>query len=197
MNKQMPNLFLELQQHPRLVAGIDEAGRGPLAGPVVAAAVIVNHDFVIEGINDSKKLSMAKREKLYDLITTNYTFGIGEASVQEIDEINILQATKRACMRAAEKLDTTPHVILVDGNMKFDDVRYQSIIKGDTLSISIAAASIIAKVHRDSLMVELAKEYPAYLWHKNSGYGTAEHIQAIRTYGVTKYHRAKFVRGLL
>ncbi len=193
----MPNLLLELQHHPHLVAGIDEAGRGPLAGPVVAAAVIVNHDIIIDGINDSKKLSVAKREKLYDLITANYTFGIGEASVQEIDEINILEATKFACIRAAEKLDNRPHIVLVDGNMKFDDTRYKSIIKGDTLSISIAAASIIAKVHRDRLMVELAKEHPAYLWHKNSGYGTVEHIAAIREYGVTKHHRAKFVRGFV
>ena len=192
----MPNLLFELQYPSQTVAGIDEAGRGPLAGPVVAAAVIVDHNHIIDGINDSKKLSASKREKLYDLITANYTFGIGEASVREIDEINILEATKLACIRAAEKLSAKPHVVLVDGNMKFDDPRYKSIIKGDTLSISIAAASIIAKVHRDRLMVELAQEHPHYLWHKNSGYGTAEHIAAIREYGITKHHRAKFVRGL-
>ena len=193
----MPNLLLELQYPSQTVAGIDEAGRGPLAGPVVAASVIVNHNIMIDGINDSKKLSAAKRERLYDLITTHYIFGIGEASVQEIDEINILEATKLACMRAAEKLSTKPCIVLVDGNMKFDDSRYKSIIKGDTLSISIAAASIIAKVHRDRLMVELSKEHPQYLWHKNSGYGTAEHIAAIGKYGVTKYHRTKFVRGFV
>lgn len=192
----MPDLVLEQEYYPQIVAGIDEAGRGPFAGPVVAAAVIVNPDIVIDGINDSKKLSKAKRELLYGLITTHYTFGIGEASVEEIDEINILEATKLACIRAAEGLKDAPHIILVDGNMKFPDGRYKSVIKGDAVSISIAAASIIAKVYRDDLMAKLSLEYPAYLWHKNSGYGTPEHIAALREWGVTEHHRKMFVRSL-
>ena len=193
----MPNLLLELQYPSQIVAGIDEAGRGPLAGPVVAAAVLVNQDIVLEGINDSKKLSAAKREKLYDLIIEHYTFGIGEASVEEIDEINILEATKLACIRAAEKLSIMPDIVLVDGNMKFADNRYKSIIKGDALSISIAAASILAKVHRDRMMAELAKEHPQYLWQKNSGYGTARHIAAIKEHGPVRHHRSKFIRAFV
>ena len=192
----MPNLLIEQQYHPSIVAGIDEAGRGPLCGPVVAAAVIVKPDIIIDGIDDSKKLSKTKRESLYELITSNYSFGIGQASVQEIDEINILEATKLACVRAAKALPTEPHIILVDGNMKFPDERYKSIIKGDTLSISIAAASIIAKVYRDDLMAKLSLEYPEYLWAKNSGYGTQEHIQAIKEHGATKHHRQKFIRNI-
>jgi ribonuclease HII len=193
----MPNLLLEQKYPSKIVAGIDEAGRGPLAGPVVAAAVIVNQEILIEGINDSKKLSAAKRERLYDLITDNYIFAIGEASVEEIDEINILEATKLACIRAAEKLSIKPDIVLVDGNMKFADGRYKSIIKGDTLSISIAAASILAKVYRDRMMAELAKEHPQYLWNKNSGYGTAKHIVAIKEHGATKHHRTKFIRAFI
>lgn len=193
----MPNLLLEQQYPLQIIAGIDEAGRGPLAGPVVAAAVIVNQEIVIDGINDSKKLSAMKREKLYDLIMEHYTFGIGEASVEEINEINILEATKLACIRAAENLSIKPDIVLVDGNMKFVDSRYKSVIKGDTLSISIAAASILAKVHRDRMMVELSKEHPQYLWHKNSGYGTAEHIAAIKEYGAVIHHRTKFVRAFV
>ena len=192
----MPNLLIELQYPSQIIAGIDEAGRGPLAGPVVAAAVIIN-DVIIDGINDSKKLSASKREKLYDMITANYTFGMGEASVEEIDAINILEATKLACIRAEENLSTKPHIVLVDGNMKFADSRYKSIIKGDNLSISIAAASILAKVHRDRMMLALSKEYPQYLWHKNSGYGTAMHIDAIRVHGPTRHHRVKFIRGFV
>jgi len=143
------------------------------------------------------KLSVTKREKLYELITKNYIFGIGEASVSEIDEINILEATKLASIRAAEQLSIKPDIVLVDGNMTFVDPRYQSIVKGDTLSISIAAASILAKVYRDRMMCALSIEYPQYLWHKNSGYGTAEHIAAIRDYGITQYHRAKFIRRFI
>jgi ribonuclease HII len=195
MSKSMPNLLLELQYPSKIVAGIDEAGRGPLAGPVVAAAVIVKQDIIIDGINDSKKLSVTKREKLYDLIMEHYTFGIGEASVEEINEINILEATKVACIRAAEKLSIKPDIVLVDGNMKFANDSYKSIIKGDTLSISIAAASILAKVYRDRMMVELSKKYPQYLWAKNSGYGTANHIAAIKEHGPVMHHRSKFIRA--
>lgn len=191
-----PNLNLERKYYPSLVAGIDEAGRGPLAGPVVAAAVIINSDKIIEGIDDSKKLSKAKREYLYRLITENYIFGIGVSSPEEIDEVNILEATKLACVRAVDALPIKPHIILVDGNMKFPDIRYKSIIKGDTLSTSIAAASIIAKVYRDRIMLHLSEEHKEYLWHKNSGYGTAEHLAALRSFGPTKHHRKKFIRNI-
>lgn len=192
-----PNLNLEEKYFPQLVAGIDEAGRGPLAGPVVAAAVIINSDIIIDGIDDSKKLPKAKREYLYDLITENYVFGVGISTREEIDEINILEATKLACIRAAEALPIEPNIILVDGNMKFPDSKYKSIIKGDTLSISIAAASIIAKVYRDRIMLDLSKEHPEYSWHKNSGYGTAEHISALREFGPTKHHRKKFISRIM
>ena len=190
------NLSLELGYPFQIVAGIDEAGRGPFAGPVVAAAVIVNHDIIIDGINDSKKLSAVKRERLYDIIMENYVVGVGEASVDEINEFNILEATKLASIRAEQKLLCKADIVLVEGNMKFGDSRYRSVIKGDSLSISIAAASIIAKVYRDRMMVELGKSYPMYLWHKNSGYGTVEHVAAIREYGVTKHHRTKFLRNI-
>lgn len=194
----VPNLNFEQKYYPLTVAGIDEAGRGPLAGPVVAAAVIINSDIIIDGIDDSKKLPKSRREYLYDLITENYIFGIGISSRKEIDEINILEATKLACMRAAEALPIEPNIIiLVDGNMKFPDSKYKSIIKGDTLSISIAAASIIAKVYRDRIMLALSKEHPEYSWHKNSGYGTAEHISALREFGPTKHHRKKFISKII
>lgn len=179
-----------------ILAGIDEAGRGPLAGPVVAAAVIVDQDNIIAGIKDSKKLSKKKRELLYEQITANYTWAIGIISHTEIDEINILEATKKACILAAESLSTKPEIVLVDGNMKFCDKRFISIINGDNLSLSIAAASIVAKVTRDRLMLELSNEFPQYLWHKNSGYGTKEHIQAINEYGLSPYHRLSFTKAL-
>lgn len=193
----MPDLSFEREYYPNIVAGVDEAGRGPLAGPVVAAAVIVDSNLIFDGINDSKKLSASKREKLYDLIIEHYSFGIGEASVSEIDEVNILEATKLACIRAVKNLKTKPDIVLVDGNMKFDDMRYKSIIKGDNLSISIAAASIIAKVYRDRMMKALSDKHPEYLWRQNSGYGTAAHINAIKKYGVTAYHRSKFIRSIV
>ena len=175
-----------------VVAGVDEAGRGPLAGPVVAAAVIIDQNNLIEGIKDSKKLSKNKREELYVKITQNYTWSIGVVGPKEIDEINILEATKKACVLAVEGLIKEPSVVIVDGNMKFSDKRFVSYIKGDDKSISIAAASIIAKVTRDRIMGLLHQEFPYYFWAKNSGYGTKEHISAIEKYGSSIHHRLSF-----
>ena len=175
-----------------VVAGVDEAGRGPLAGPVVAAAVIIDQNNLIEGIKDSKKLSKNKREELYVKITQNYVWSIGVVGPKEIDEINILEATKKACVLAVEGLIKEPSVVIVDGNMKFSDKRFVSYIKGDDKSISIAAASIIAKVTRDRMMELLHQEFPYYFWAKNSGYGTKEHISAIEKYGSSIHHRLSF-----
>jgi ribonuclease HII len=176
----------------KIIAGVDEAGRGPLAGPVVAAAVIVNQNNIIDGIRDSKKLSKKAREQLYDKITSKYVCSVGIISCTKIDEINILEATKTACVDAVRGLAVTPDIVLVDGNMKFLDERYKSIIKGDDKSHSIAAASIIAKVTRDRIMSELSLEFPEYLWDRNSGYGTRDHIIAIRDFGLSAYHRKTF-----
>lgn len=178
--------------YPGVVAGVDEAGRGPLAGPVVAAAVIIDQNNLIEGIKDSKKLSKNKREELYVKITQNYVWSIGIVEPKEIDEINVLQATKKACILAVEGLIKEPSVVIVDGNMKFSDQRFVSYIKGDDRSISIAAASIIAKVTRDRMMELLHQEFPYYFWAKNSGYGTKEHISAIEKYGTSIHHRLSF-----
>ncbi len=175
-----------------IIAGVDEAGRGPLAGPVIAAAVIIDQNNLIEGIKDSKKLSKNKREELYVKITQNYTWSIGVVGPKEIDEINILEATKKACVLAVKGLIKEPSVIIVDGNMKFSDKRFVSYIKGDDKSISIAAASIIAKVTRDRMMALLHQEFPYYFWVKNSGYGTKEHISAIEKYGPSIHHRLSF-----
>lgn len=176
-----------------LVAGVDEAGRGPLAGPVVAAAVIIDQTKTIEGIKDSKKLSSKMRELLYEQITQNYVWSVGMIFQEEIDKINILEATKKACIIAIENLTIKPDTVLIDGNMKFPShPNFVSIINGDNLSIAIGAASIIAKVTRDHLMLEYAKEFPEYNWHKNFGYGTKEHLSAIKLYGTTHYHRQSF-----
>ena len=175
-----------------VVAGVDEAGRGPLAGPVVAAAVIIDQNNLIKGIKDSKKLSKNKREELYVKITQNYVWSIGVVEPKEIDEINILEATKKACVLAVEGLIKEPSVVIVDGNMKFSDKRFVSYVKGDDRSISIAAASIIAKVTRDRIMELLHQDFPYYFWAKNSGYGTKEHISAIEKYGSSVHHRLSF-----
>ncbi|MCZ6901340.1 MAG: ribonuclease HII [Rickettsia endosymbiont of Ixodes persulcatus] len=175
-----------------IVAGIDEAGRGPLAGPVVASAVVIDNTNIIPGIKDSKKLSKRKRELLYEQITSNYAWSTAIISHTEIDEINILEATKKACSIAVANLTIKPEIVLVDGNMQFNDKKFVSIVNGDNLSLSIAAASIVAKVTRDRLMLDLSTEFPQYLWHKNSGYGTKEHIKAINTHGLSPYHRKSF-----
>ncbi|WP_316353888.1 ribonuclease HII [Candidatus Trichorickettsia mobilis] len=189
---QTPNLFLEQQWPKAIIAGVDEAGRGSLAGPVVAAAVIIQQDHLITGINDSKKLSRATRESLYNQIIHHYSWAVGIVSAAEIDQTNILIATKKACILAVANLSILADIVLIDGNMKFTDARYRSIINGDNLSLSIAAASIIAKVTRDHLMFELDQQFPQYLWHRNVGYGTKQHINAIKQYGLSSYHRKSF-----
>jgi ribonuclease HII len=188
----MPDLSIEENYPGKIIAGIDEAGRGPLAGPVIAAAVIVDLNNIIQGINDSKLISESKRLKLFELITTNYPYAIGVASAEEIDELNILNATKLACMRAYDELKVHADIALIDGNMKFDRTNFISIVKGDRKSLSIAAASIIAKVTRDSIMQQLELEYPAYNWGQNKGYPTKDHADAIRNYGISPHHRKSF-----
>lgn len=181
------------------VCGIDEAGRGPLAGPVFAAAVILPFGLEIEGLNDSKKLSEKKREKLFDVITAQAeAYGIGFATEREIDEINILQATFLAMKRAFDALPKAAHYALVDGNrMPTLGVPTKTIIKGDACSASIAAASILAKVSRDRLMYELDGVYPEYQFAKHKGYGTAVHVQALKEYGPCPIHRRSFLKKIL
>jgi ribonuclease HII len=193
----MADLEIEKTYGNVIIAGVDEAGRGPLAGPVVAAAVIVDQQNIIAGIKDSKKILKKKREELYNMITANYCWSVGIISSEEVDQINILEATKKACKLAVSSMKIGAEIVLVDGNMKFDDMRFYSIIKGDDKSMSIAAASIIAKVTRDRIMEELSSDFPAYKWHKNSGYGTKDHIDAIVQNGRTIHHRKTFkVKGV-
>ena len=175
------------------IIGVDEVGRGPLAGPVISAAIILNKEMIPEGINDSKKLSKKKREVINEELISQHNFAIGIASVEEIDKINILQASLLAMKRAVLNLNIKPQTILVDGN-KLPDLEYNMypIIKGDSKSISIAAASIIAKVYRDKLMQDLSIQYPGYYWEKNSGYGTKQHLLALDNLGVTPIHRKSF-----
>lgn len=175
------------------IAGIDEVGRGPLVGSVVTAAVILPKDFYDERINDSKKLTEKKRELLYDVIMENaISVGIGISSEDVIDEINILNATKRAMLEAVNNLSVKPEHLLIDAVKLNTDIPQTSIIKGDAKSESIAAASIIAKVTRDRMMVELDKIHPEYDFKHNKGYGTKKHIEAIRKYGIIKEHRKTF-----
>ena len=175
------------------IAGIDEVGRGPLVGPVVTAAVILPKDFYDERINDSKKLTEKKRELLYDVIMENViSVGIGISSEDVIDEINILNATKRAMLEAVNNLSVKPEHLLIDAVKLDTDIPQTSIIKGDAKSESIAAASIIAKVTRDRMMIELDKIHPEYDFKHNKGYGTKKHIEAIRKYGIIKEHRKTF-----
>lgn len=178
------------------ICGIDEAGRGPLCGPVVAAAVILKKDDHIEGVNDSKKLSEKKRETLFEIIKERaVAYSVGIVDEQTIDEINILEATRLAMKKAVEGLSTKPEYALVDAEKKVPiNVPYMPIVKGDALSESIAAASIIAKVTRDHMIVELDKEYPEYGFAKNKGYGTKEHTDAIKKYGLCKAHRRSFCK---
>ena len=182
----------------RIVCGVDEAGRGPLAGPVCAAAVILPPDLQIEGLNDSKKLTDKKRRELFDVIIENaVSYGIAMASEQEIDEINILQATFLAMQRALDKLTVRPELALIDGNRAKDfGLPVQTIVKGDSLSASIAAASILAKVTRDRLMEELDGKYPQYGFAVHKGYGTKRHYEALRQYGPCEIHRRTFLKKL-
>jgi len=176
------------------IAGVDEAGRGPLAGPVVAAAVIFPPDVLIDGVNDSKKLTASERERLFDSIRLKaLSVGIGISSHSTIDEINILEASMVAMQQAVIQLSVRPDHLLIDGNIYRDgSVPYTTIVGGDAKCHSIAAASIIAKVTRDRLMVQYHEQYPQYGFAKHKGYGTREHIEAIRKYGPCEIHRKSF-----
>ena len=195
-----PDLSIE-STHRGLIAGVDEAGRGPWAGPVVAAAAILDPAKLPQGINDSKKLTAAKREALFEHILASAHTGVGLASVEEIDRLNILGATKLAMCRAVEALGVVPDIALIDGNRAPEAMRcrVQTVIGGDAKSLSIAAASIIAKVTRDRIMEKLAREYPGYGWEKNAGYGTAAHQAGLASLGITPHHRQSFapIRALL
>ncbi len=181
------------------VCGVDEAGRGPLAGPVFAAAVILPENTIIDGVNDSKKLSEKKREALFDVIKEKaLSYSIASASVEEIEEINILNATMLAMKRAVEGLDIKADYAMIDGN-KIPPLEIDSecIVKGDAKSMSIACASILAKVSRDRLLYEYAKEYPQYQFEKHKGYGTKLHREVLQELGPCPYHRMSFLRKIL
>jgi ribonuclease HII len=183
-----------------IVAGIDEAGRGPWAGPVVASIVILDRARTPLGINDSKQLSRSKREALYDAIMEGAVVGIGICTSEEVDRYNVLGATKLAMRRAYDRLPSKPDIALIDGNQLPDlPCAMDAIVDGDALCVSIAAASIIAKVTRDRMMVALAQEFPHYGWERNAGYGTREHQEALARHGVTPQHRCSFapIRKLL
>ena len=177
-----------------LIAGVDEVGRGPLAGPVTAAAVILDPSNIPQGLNDSKKLSAKRRENLYDLILKSATVAVAHVSVEEIDRINILQASLLAMRNAVAALNPQPAHLLIDGNRVPDPINIpaQPIVKGDGKSLSIAAASIVAKTVRDRLMAELSLQNPGYGWEKNAGYPSKQHILAVQRLGVTPHHRRSF-----
>lgn len=179
-----------------LICGVDEVGRGPLCGPVVSAAVILPKGFFDSRIKDSKKIKSSKKMKeISDFIKENaISYSIGISSAKEIDDINILQSTYLAMHRAIKGLNIIPNKLLIDGNSfkPYENIPYECIVKGDDKHIEIAAASIIAKNYRDELMAELAKEYPDYKWETNSGYGTKDHIEAIKRVGLTPHHRLTF-----
>lgn len=180
----------------RIVCGIDEAGRGPLAGPVCAAAVILPPHLEIPGLNDSKKLTDKRRRELFPIIQEQaLAYGIGFASHEEIDDINILQATFLAMERALSQLKVQPDLALIDGNREKDfGVPVRTVVKGDSLSANIAAASVLAKVSRDELMEQLAREYPQYSFEIHKGYGTKAHYEALRQYGPSPIHRMSFLK---
>ena len=176
------------------IAGVDEVGRGCLAGPVFSAAVILNKKINKKDIKDSKKISFKKRILLSEYIKKNSIYAIGRATVDEIDKINILNASLLSMQRALNKLKLKPSIVYIDGPFapKGIKIKYKTFIRGDEKITSIAAASIIAKVSRDLFMIKLAKKYPKYNWHKNFGYGTTDHLNGLKKYGVTKHHRKKF-----
>ena len=188
-----------MQKGYKLICGTDEAGRGPLVGPVVAGAVILDPNVEIEGLNDSKKLSEKKREQLFEKITeTAIAYGIGMASPEEIDKINILNASMLAMKRAVLSLKQRPDFILIDGNVSrgFDEFENKAIVKGDARSPSIAAASILAKVTRDRILVQLDSEYPQYHFAKHKGYPTKEHMALVREHGIIPEYRKSFLKFL-
>lgn len=196
-NDNGPDFSYELDCGGECVAGIDEAGRGPLAGPVVAAAVVLPTDFPLEtGLNDSKKLNEKKRDALFDLISeTALSIGVGIVDCERIDKINILQATQEAMHSAVRQLKSQPDALLIDGNYFIDmGIPYKTIVKGDGKSLSIAAASIIAKVTRDRIMIEADAEYPGYSFASHKGYGTKKHYAAIDELGVCPIHRHSFLK---
>lgn len=180
----------------KVICGVDEAGRGPLAGPVCAAAVILPNGLEIPGLTDSKKLTDKKRRELFPVIKENaVAYGIGLASHEEIDEINILQATYLAMERALAQLAVKPDIALIDGNRAKDfGLPVRTVVKGDSLSANIAAASVLAKVTRDDLMLELAQQYPQYGFEVHKGYGTKAHYEALRQFGASSVHRSSFLK---
>lgn len=194
--KNFDNSFLS--KNVKKLCGVDEAGRGPLAGPVVAAAVIFDDETIIDEVNDSKKLTHKKRFELFDLIISNsVSYGIGVVDNHTIDEINILQASLKAMQTAVEQMNTEPDLLLIDGNKTFNtEIHSVPIIQGDSKSFSIAAASILAKVVRDNLMIEASENYPAYGWERNKGYATKQHIKAIKEVGFSALHRKTFLRNI-
>lgn len=198
--KQIENEIYSTNKEIQYICGIDEAGRGPLAGPVVVASVIMPRDSIIEGVNDSKKVSEKKREELYDkIIEEAITYGVGIIDEKVIDEINILEATKKGLTTSLQELKVKPNLILVDALNKIDTlgIPYKSIIKGDALCYSISCASIIAKVTRDRIMRQWDEIYPMYGFEKHKGYGTASHIQAIKEHGICQIHRRSFTKNFI
>ncbi|MDF1802565.1 ribonuclease HII [Thalassovita sp.] len=192
-----PDYTLEQSVHAQgylRVAGVDEVGRGPLAGPVTAAAVVLDPNHIPEGLNDSKKLSPKRRAAVLEALMDCAEVSVAHASVEEIDEHNILRASHIAMVRALEGLKTPPDFALIDGNLipRGMPVPAQAVVKGDALSVSIAAASIAAKIRRDLLMVELAQQFPGYGWDRNAGYPSKQHREALQNLGVTPHHRRSF-----
>lgn len=182
------------------ICGVDEAGRGPLAGPICAAAVILPEGAVIEGLDDSKKLTEKKREKLYDIIKeTAVAYSVAYGTLEEIETVNILEATYLAMNRAIEGLSVKPDFALIDGNRVPRGIKIpcETIVKGDSKSMSVAAASVLAKVTRDRLMLEYDKKYPEYNFKKHKGYGTKEHTELIKQYGPCEIHRLSFLKNIL
>ncbi|OUD09579.1 ribonuclease HII [Marivivens niveibacter] len=197
MTKTVPDFSYELSAQSRgfsRIAGVDEVGRGPLCGPVTAAAVILDPTKIPEGLNDSKQLTARKRAALMEQILDAAEISIAHATVDEIDDINIYHASHLAMVRAVAGLKVPPDYVLIDGNRVPKDLTIESepVVKGDAKSVSIAAASIAAKLCRDEIMVDLAQQYPGYGWEKNAGYGTAQHLEALRVLGVTPHHRRSF-----
>lgn len=201
LNEPYDNLLFEkyyFNEGYKYIAGIDEVGRGPLAGNVVCAAVIMPIDDIIDGITDSKKLSAKKREYYNDIILDKaIAVAIAESTPEIIDEMNILKATKLTMLKALNSLKVRPDIVLVDAMTLDTDISQESIIKGDLRSYTIACASIVAKVYRDRQISLLSSEYPQYGWDKNKGYGSAQHIAAIREFGATPYHRRSFIKNFI
>ncbi len=201
MKDEIDLLAMEMRLHEegyRLICGVDEAGRGPLAGPVYAAAVILPENTVIDGLNDSKKLTEKKREELFDVIRDRaLDFGIASASQQEIDDVNILNAVYLAMNRAVRQMRTAPDLLLIDGNRdKGIEGPSRCIVKGDATCACIAAASVLAKVSRDRFMYEMAERFPQYGFEKHKGYGTALHYEKLREFGPCELHRKSFLRKM-